>query len=81
MKKLPLVFCITLLTGCAIQQRVTPVAGLASPEVCIIENGTVRAGFSDELRTGGGANPGKFIDAGVKIRELVDKLFPAKAGA
>lgn len=141
MKKLPLLFCITLLTGCAIQQRVTPVTGLASPEACIIENSAVRAGFSDELRsaltgkgyqvrmvaadsptsvcpvsvtyvgrwswdlalymsyaeikvysagqpageavydsTGGGANMGKFIDAGVKIRELVDKLFPAKVG-
>jgi hypothetical protein len=143
MNKLSLVFCLTaLLAGCAIQQRVTPVNGLTTPEVCIIENIAVRAGFSEELRnslaskgyqarmvaansptsvcpvsvtyvgrwtwdlrlymsyaeikvfsagqpageavydsTGGGATLSKFIDASVKIRELVDKLFPAKAGA
>ncbi|ODT37246.1 MAG: hypothetical protein ABS55_03765 [Lautropia sp. SCN 70-15] len=31
--------------------------------------------------TGGGGNMGKFIDANEKIRELVDQLFPAGAGA
>ncbi len=142
MKRLSLALCVTLLTGCAIHQRVTPVAALPSPEICIIENGAVRAGFVEELRSslagkgyqvrtvaadspasvcpvsvtyvgrwrwdlalymyyaeirvfsagqpageaiydsgGGGANMSKFIDASVKIRELVDKLFPAKAGA
>jgi hypothetical protein len=143
MKKLSLALAtVLLLSGCAIHQRVTPVASIDAPEICVIENATVRQGFVEQLRnslagkgyqvrmvpvasptgvcpvsvsytaswrwdlalymayaeikvysngmpageaiydsTGGSGNPGKFIDASTKIRELVDQLFPAKAGA
>jgi hypothetical protein len=131
-----------LLSGCAIQQKVTPVADVDGREACIVENDAVRPGFVQELRsalsnkgfdvrllrsgtaldscrmtltysarwswdlalymsyaeirvfrqgapageavydsTGGSANMGKFIEAGVKVRELVQQLFPTGAKA
>jgi hypothetical protein len=41
---------VPVLAGCAIHQTVKPVEGLASREVCIIENPAVRAGFVESYK-------------------------------
>lgn len=39
-----------VLTGCAIHQKITPVATLSTPEVCIIHSPGVRAGFLESYQ-------------------------------
>lgn len=49
---------------------------MAFAELTVYENGTeIGKATYDSLR--GGGNLGKFIDADVKVKELVDQLFPA----
>lgn len=42
---------ITVLSGCAITQNVTPVPVAATKAICIVENPPVRAGFLTEYRS------------------------------
>lgn len=132
----------SLMTGCAINQTVAPVANLSDKEVCIVESPKVNKGFLEAYKntlgskgysvrvlpessslvecpitstymahwrwdlamymayaeikvyshgkpagsalydsTRGGGNMNKFIKADKKVEELVNQLFPGRAGA
>jgi hypothetical protein len=53
-------------SGCAIHQKVTPVAGISSKSICIVENTAVKSGFLDTYRN-------SMETKGYKVRTLPEQ--------